>query len=303
MTISNNIKLIGIDLGGTKVNIGLVQGNKILQKKNVKLPTNSNSEREVINLIIDLIKELIYDNKISGIGVGVPSILDRENGIIHEVQNIPTWKEVHLADILTKEFEVPVFLDNDANCFTLGEFHFGKGSNCKNLVGLTLGTGMGAGIINNYHIMSDANGGAGEFGMIPYLDGIIENYCSGQFFKRFYNSNGEELLKLAEKGNKKALEAFEKFGTHLGNAIKLIMFAIDPEKIIIGGSVVKSSSFFNSSLKKSINDFSYKKTLDKFEIIFSNNPNIAILGATSLYYDRIDSLKDTTNYKINCYDK
>ena len=289
MTISNSIKLIGIDLGGTKVNIGLVQGDKILQKKNVKLPTNSENEWEVINLIIDLIKELTIENEISGIGVGVPSILDRENGIIHEVQNIPTWKEVHLADILTKEFGVPVFLDNDANCFALGEFHFGQGNNCKNLVGLTLGTGMGAGIMNNFHIMSDANGGAGEFGMIPYLDGTIENYCSGQFFKRFYNSNGEELLKLAEQGNKKALKAFEQFGTHLGNAVKLIMYAIDPQKIIIGGSVVNSSHFFDSSLKKSVNDFSYKKTLDKFEIIYSNTPNIAILGATSLYYDRTDS--------------
>lgn len=288
MTTSNKIKLIGIDLGGTKVNIGLVQGNKILEKKNVKLPLNSKNEWDVINLIIGLIKELVSNNKVSGIGIGVPSILDRERGIIHEVQNIPTWKEVPLAEILTQEFGIPVYLDNDANCFAIGEYHFGKGENCKNLVGLTLGTGMGTGIINNHHLMSGANGGAGEFGMIPYLDGVFEDYCSGQFFKRFFNSNGEELLQLAKLGNQKALEAFEQFGTHLGNAIKIIMYAIDPQKIIIGGSVVESSPYFDASLKKSIDEFSYKKTLSKFEIVYSNTPNIAILGATSLYYDRTE---------------
>ncbi|MBK5208232.1 MAG: ROK family protein [Flavobacteriaceae bacterium] len=287
MTTSNNIKLIGIDLGGTKVNIGLVQGNKILQKKYAKLPLNPKNEWEVINLIIDLIKEIKSNHKISGIGIGVPSILDREKGIIHEVQNIPTWKEVPLASILIKEFGIPVFLDNDANCFTLGEFHFGKAKNCKNLIGLTIGTGMGAGIINNYHLIGDANGGAGEFGMIPYLDGIFEDYCSGKFFNTFYNLSGEEILQLAKQGDKTALEAFEQLGKHLGNAIKTILYAIDPEKIIIGGSIVKSSAYFDASLKKSIQLFSYKETLKNFEFVYSTTPDIAILGATSLYYNRV----------------
>jgi glucokinase len=287
MTTSNNIKLIGIDLGGTKVNIGLVQGEKILQKKYAKLPLNQKNEWELINLIIDLIKEIVSNNKVSGIGIGVPSILDREKGIIHEVQNIPKWKEVPLADILIKEFGIPVFLDNDANCFALGEYQYGLGKKgCKNMVGVTIGTGMGAGIITNGHLMSDANGGAGEFGMIPYKDGVFEDYCSGKFFKQFYNFNGEEIMNLAEQGNEKALEAFEQFGKHLGNAIKTIMYSVDPQKIIIGGSVVKSAKYFDASLKQSIQEFSFKKTLEKFEIKYSSTPDIAILGAASLYYDR-----------------
>lgn len=286
METTNNTTLIGIDLGGTKVNVGLVKDGEIISSKKEKLPTNTNDKWDVINLIIELTEELIGKTKIDGIGIGVPSILDRENGIIHEVQNIPTWKEVHLAGILKKEFNVPVFIDNDANCFALGELYFGLGKNCKNLVGLTLGTGMGAGIITNYHLMSDANGGAGEFGMIQYLDGELEDYCSGKFFKRFYNSNGEELLQLANQGDIKALEAFDQFGTHLGNAIKTILCAVDPNKIIIGGSVVNSAKFFDTSLKKCLNSFAYKKTLNNIEILYSNTPNIAILGATSLYFDR-----------------
>ncbi len=296
MIISNEIKLIGVDLGGTKVNAGLVQGDRIIKRKYAKLPQNSKNEWDVINIIIDLIKDLISDNKVSGIGVGVPSILDKKKGIIHEVQNIPTWQEVPLGDILKKEFGLPIFLDNDANCFALGEYHFGLGKNCKNLVGLTLGTGMGSGIITNGRLITDANGGSGEFGMIPYKDGIIEDYCSGKFFKNFYGLNGEELVKLANQGDINALNIFEEFGEHLGHAIKIIMYALDPQTIIVGGSIVSSAPFFEKSLQKSIQKFAYKKVLENFEIKYSNTPNIAILGAISLYYDKTNILEQKLYY-------
>lgn len=287
MTTPKKINIIGIDLGGTKINAGLVKGDKIIDKSYKLIPQNAENEWNLINLIIDLIKDLLSRNEAAGIGVGVPSILNREKGIVYNVQNIPTWKEVHLADILTKEFGIPVFLDNDANCFALGEYQFGLGKNCKNMVGLTIGTGMGAGIITNGHLMSDANGGAGEFGMIQYKDSIFEDYCSGKFFKKQYHLTGEELKNLADQGNTKALEAFEKFGKHLGNAIKAIIYSVDPQKIIIGGSVVKSAKYFDKSLKQSIQEIEIEKMLENFEIIYSNTPDIAILGATSLYYDRL----------------
>jgi len=283
INLKNN-KVIGIDLGGTKVNVGLVENGEIIRSKKQLLPANSKDEWDVINLIIELTKEVIKDDVITGIGIGVPSILDRENGIIHEVQNIPTWKEVHLASILKKEFNVSVFMDNDANCFALGEYHFGKGKGCENLVGLTLGTGMGSGIITNNQLMGDANGGSGEFGMIPYLDGVIEDYCSGKFFKNVLKVNGEEIFKAAKNGDKEALIAYENFGEHLGNAIKTVLYAIDPEKIIVGGSIVASSQYFDAGLKKCLSTFVYKKTLESIEIIYSNNPNIAILGAAALTF-------------------
>ncbi|MGB5204611.1 ROK family protein [Eudoraea sp.] len=287
MTDSKPLKLIGVDLGGTKVNVGLVEGNRILSNKSLKIPQGTASEWDVINVIIDLIKEQLGKHKVEGIGIGVPSIVDREKGIIHEVQNIPSWKEVPLADILIKEFGIPVFIDNDANCFAYGEFKFGIGKAYKHLVGLTLGTGMGSGIITNRHLMGDANCGSGEFGMIPYKDGILEDYCSGKFFKNFYNSNGEELMILAREGNSMAIEAFKKFGEHLGNAVKTILYAVDPQVIIVGGSIVNSMDFFEPSLSRSIDDFAYKKVLENFEILYSKTSNIALLGAASLYYDRI----------------
>ena len=278
-------KIIGIDLGGTKVNVGLVQNNEIISSKKQKIPKNCEDEWEVINLIINLTKEVIQHHKIAGIGVGVPSILDRKKGIIHEVQNIPTWKEIHLGAILEKEFKVPVSIDNDANCFALGEYQFGAGKGCSNFVGLTIGTGMGSGIITNGRLMGDANGGSGEFGMIPYLDGVIEDYCSGNFFKNILKVDGEDMSELAANGNKEALKAYQEFGKHLGNAIKIILFAVDPEKIIIGGSIAQSSRYFDNGLKKSLSAFAYKKTLENIEITYSNTPDIAILGSAALIYN------------------
>ncbi len=278
-------KTIGIDLGGTKVNVGLVQNNEILSSKKQKLPKNCKDEWDVLNLIISLTKDVIGNHNIAGIGVGVPSILDRKNGIIHEVQNIPTWNEVHLGAILEKEFKVPVSIDNDANCFALGEYQFGEGKGCNNFVGLTLGTGMGSGIITNGKLMGDANGGSGEFGMIPYLDGIVENYSSGQFFKNILKVDGEEISKLAASGDADALRAYEQFGEHIGNAICIILYALDPEKIIVGGSIAQSSQYFDKGLKKSLSKFAYAKTLNNIEIIYSNTPNIAILGSAALAYN------------------
>jgi glucokinase len=280
-----NIKLIGIDLGGTKVNVGLVQGDQILDKKYAKIPGMSENEWDIINLIIELTKEIISNHDIEAIGIGVPSILDRKKGIIHEVKNIPSWKEVPLGDILKKEFRVPVFLDNDANCFALGEYHYGKGKGCGNIVGLTLGTGMGTGIITNNQLMGDANGGSGEFGLIPYKNGVIEDYCGGNYFKNILKSSGEKIFENALKGDKNALEAYHSFGNHLGNAIKIILYALDPEKIIIGGSIVQSAKFFDKGLKESLKGFDFKKTLENIEIIYSNTPDIALLGSAALYYN------------------
>ena len=281
----NNGRLISIDLGGTKVNVGLIEGAKIMRKTSAKIPSIHNDEWCVINLIIDLIKEVARDSIIEGIYIGVPSIVDKKLGIVHEVQNIPAWNEVHLVSILKNKFnQVPVLMDNDANCFTVGEYFFGLGKGCKSIVGITLGTGLGAGIISENHLINGTNGGAGEFGMIPYKDGIIEDYCSGKFFKK-HNLSGEILMQKATQGDQKALALFEKFGHHLGSAIKIIMYTVNPEKVIIGGAIAKSAIFFDKALKKSISNFAYKKVLNNFKVEYSTNSDIALLGATSLSYE------------------
>ncbi len=281
----NKGSILGVDLGGTKVAAGRIDNGILADVFYKFIPAKSNDAGDIINAVIKAV-EKVFNENVSGIGIGIPGLVDREKGIVSDVQNIPSWTEIHLKDILENHFDVPVFLDNDANCFALGEAKFGRGKGVDDFVGLTLGTGMGAGIIKNGSLMQDANCGSGEFGNIMYLDSIYEDYCSGKFFKNKYNINGEDLAKAADNKDPLAVLAFEEFGKHLGNAIKTIKFAVDPKKVIIGGSVSKSHKHYEVSMWKSLLDFPLPNAMKDFEVIFSNIKEIAILGAASLVLDK-----------------
>jgi glucokinase len=180
---------------------------------------------------------------------------------------------------------VPVYVNNDANCFAVGEKVFGKGKDYQNMVGLIIGTGLGAGLIINNKLYAGRNCGAGEFGMIPWKEGILEDYCSGQFFKTTCNSPGEQLFHEALQGNIRAKEVFAEFGRNLGNAIGIILLTIDPEIVILGGSVSKSFAFFRDAMWDSLSSFPYPRTLRQLRIEVSEVDNVAILGAAALLYD------------------
>lgn len=278
------MKAIGVDLGGTNVRCGLVENEKIINLL-AKSINSSGTETEVLNDIFLLLDDLVSDD-IEGIGVGVPSVVDVVNGIVYDVYNIPSWKSVPIKSILENRYNKPVYVNNDANCFALGEKYFGKAKNYNNIVGLIIGTGLGAGIIINGKLYNGTNCGAGEFGMIPYKDDILEHYCSGYFFKKKYDITGEELYKLALNNDEFALNVFNEYGKNLGEAIKIILYAIDPEIIVIGGSVSKSFNFFKNALIENISDFGYPKSLEKLKIEVSDVANVAILGAVGLLMDK-----------------
>lgn len=285
MVLTDNEALIGVDLGGTKVAAGRIDENRLTKIERELIPAHSENSDDILDAITRIIDRM-FDDRIAGIGIGIPGLVDRQSGMVNDVQNIPSWKEVPLKTILEERFQVPVYTDNDANCFALGELHFGKGRGTDDFVGLTIGTGMGSGIIKNGMLLSDAHGGSGEFGNISYLSSIYEDYCSGKFFVKNYNLKGEQLLEGARNGDPYALRAFEEFGNHLGNAIKTIMLSVDPQKVIIGGSVAQAHEFFKNSMWKSILKFPFPSALHNFEVIFSEEKNIAVLGAASLYLDK-----------------
>jgi len=226
------------------------------------------------------------DDDIAGIGVGIPSVLDRKNGVIYDVQNIPSWKEVRLKEILEKKFNKKVFINNDANCFAIGERVFGKGQKYENFVGLAIGTGIGGGIINNGSLLKDVNCGSGEFGEMKYLDARYEDYCSSLFFQNKHQVDGFDLFNMAMSGDLKALKIFKTFGMHLGNMLKTVLFAFDPEAIIIGGSIAGSHIFFEEEMWNEIRNFTYPKTIERLVVEYSDLGNNAqILGAAALYID------------------
>jgi len=271
---------LGIDLGGTNFNTGRVKDGIIISES-LNAVNRSLTETELFQTLFKTIDTVITKNVIS-IGVGVPGILDPVSGVIYDIQNLPMWKEVRLKSILEQRYNLPVFLNNDANCFAKGEKVYGCGKPYSNFVGLSIGTGLGMGIIVNNKLYSGELCGAGEIGMVTYKDSILEAYASSLFFIKKYNKNAKELSDLASQGDPKALYAFTEFGVHLGNAINNILYMYAPEAIVIGGSISKSYSLFKKSMENTIKSFAYPKQIELLKIEVSTLSGIAILGAVAL---------------------
>jgi len=277
----NTKEVIGIDLGGTSIKLGRINDGKISATAAQPTPKTTNAE-EVTQCIIDTIKQVIQPTT-EAIGIGIPSVVDIEKGIVYDVMNIPAWKEVPIKDILEEEFKVPVYVNNDANCFAIGEKIFGKGIDYQNFVGLTLGTGLGAGIIQKGKLLEDANCGSGEFCIVPYLESDYEHYCSGMFFQML-KEDGQDVYQRAEKGEERALEIFHELGFHMANLVKLVVSTIDPQMIVLGGSVAQSFSFFQEAMVKELKNYEYANSIKKLKIEVSDTENSAILGAAALCY-------------------
>ena len=272
--------LIGVDLGGTNIRAGLVDDGMITTV-NQALITDKNSAQATIDQLFSTIAPLMNPN-VKGIGMGVPSVVDIEKGIVYDVVNIPSWKKVKLKQILETEFKIPVSINNDVNCFALGEHKYGQAKSFSSFVALALGTGLGAGIIVNNALYAGNNCGAGEIGYLPYLDKDFEFYSSSSFFESIFSTNAFEAHEAAMKGDSQALDIWTEYGHHLGNVIKAVLYTYDPEAVILGGSISKAFDFFKVSMKDAMSDFIYPETIKKIKILRSTTENIAILGAAAL---------------------
>ena len=276
-------KVIGIDLGATNIRGAVVEEEGLVNILSRKIHIKG-TEDEVLEDVFWLIDNLIEPG-IKAIGIGVPSVVDVKEGIVYDVIHIPSWKEVHLKKILEAKYQLPVFVNNDANCFALGEYYFGKGKGAVNMIGLTIGTGLGAGIIINHHLYTGKNCGAGEFGMVDYLDHNYEYYASGSFFQNIHQLGGEETYELAKNGVDFALSRYTELGKHLGNAIKMILYTYDVDMIILGGSVASAYSLFEKGMWERIHTFEFPKSIEGLKIQTSTLENSGILGAAALYQD------------------
>jgi len=270
---------LAIDLGGTNIRIGQVANGKIISKKSVAC-LSSGTEKQVLSQLFSLI-EGEYNKDVSGIGIGVPSVVDHVKGIVYNVANILSWKEVPLKDILQEKFSVPVFVNNDSNCFALGEKLYGEGKNYANLVGVTLGTGLGAGVIIDNHLYCGNNTGAGEIGSLPYLDLDFEHYCSSSFF-HYYNTKGKDVYIEALNKNQNAMKIWDEYGKHLGELVKAILYTYDPSAIIFGGSISNAFPFFINSLRNIVKDFPYVNSLNNLHLLKTKDTDISLLGASAL---------------------
>lgn len=270
---------IGIDIDGTKVRLGVVDGGHIYRE--IEAPTKSDrSQDEIVDHLKELISQ-IFNSNIRGIGIGVSGIVKSDRGIIKSTKNIPSWKDVPLKDILEKEFNVPVFINNDCNCFAFGERYYGEGTLYRDIVCLILSIGVGAGIIVNNELYKGNNSVAGEIGSLSYLDSDYEGYCGQKFFVR-NNTTVEKAYELALQGDVKMLALWGELGSHIGDLIKAVLFTYDPQAVILGGDIIVGYDLFAEKMYESLSRFPYNDAVEKINILLSKKENINLLGAAAL---------------------
>lgn len=275
-----NRVVLGVDVGGTKIKAGRVLGKEVVQSRLSKVNRGDAADTTLSKLFHAI--DAVLTDEVEAIGIGVPAVVDPDSGVVYDVQNIPSWEEVPLKALVQKQFDLPVHLNNDANCFALGEHHFGKARQYKNCVALSLGTGLGMGIIIENKLYNGVLCGAGEVGMLPYKDGILEQYAGSFFFETAYGATAKDLYQKALDNNATALTAFGEYGAHLGEAVKAILYLFAPESIILGGSISKAYPFFKETLQGALDSFAYQKQLKNFKLETSDLMDSPILGAAAL---------------------
>jgi len=275
--------IIGVDLGGTKVRVGVVAGGTVARA--VSRPISAHAaEQVVLDEIMAAIAEL-FDGQVVGIGCGVPSVIDLETGTVFEVENIPSWKRVPVKAVLEGRFGVPTVVNNDANAFAVGEHVFGKGRAFRDMVGMTLGTGLGTGVIIDGRLHSGRNCCAGEIGAMPHKGLTVEDYCAGRFFLREGGMAGDVAFERARAGDAAAIALFERFGRELAAAVMIACYAYDPQAVIFGGSISAAFDVFEASMREELAAFAYPHVIERLVIESSELADAAVLGAAALYVD------------------
>lgn len=254
---------IGIDIGGTKISVTL--GNPkgtILVRKKILTRIHAESKaclQEVIQAVQSIFREFkLAPKNILGIGIGAPGAVSSRTGILPRSPNLAGWEGIPIVRILKKKFKLPVYIANDANAAALGELVFGAGKKMKDLIYITVSTGIGGGLILNGQLYEGAGSVAGEIGHMSVVPeghpckcgrrGCLEVYASGTAIARFYNETQKEKVAGAKEvglaaalGDSVAVQSYQKAAYYLGIGLANLMNILNPEVIVIGGGVLKSS--------------------------------------------------------------
>lgn len=269
------MNLLGFDIGGTKCAVIYGQGDadnvEIIEK--IKMPTDlSITPEEMIQRLIDAAKKFPKPDY-TGVSCGGP--LSSETGVIMGPPNLPGWDDVHIVEILEKEYGVPSGLQNDANACALAEWRYGAGRGTKNMAFLTFGTGLGAGLILDGRLYAGTNDNAGECGHIRLADegpvgfgkaGSFEGFCSGGGIAQIGKALGEKnpqcafygdytakaIGDAAEAGDETALEVYKISGEMLGRGLSILIDLLNPQKIVIGSIFERSRDLLWPHCKKYI---------------------------------------------------
>lgn len=309
---------IGIDVGGTNVKIALVDSDGKIGYSNT-IPTRAEMGYEyTINNMKQAIRDLMTETKLSakdieGIGFGLPGQVDFKSGIVRLITNIPGWVEIPLAKMIEDEFHIPTRIDNDVRCAALGELNFGAGKGCENLICITVGTGIGSGLIINGRLVRGASNAAGEIGHIklqmhdgpicgcgdtgcleafasgPSIVAMAEEYIMGGKSTKYREmANGNDITpfivaEAAKAGDAVAKRIFTRMGEYIGIGMASVVNLLNPEKIIIGGGVADAGDILLNPLKETIKKRAMKIAGETVQVVPAQLGNTAgVIGASLL---------------------
>jgi len=267
--------IISIDLGGTNTRIALIDYALRIKDKISFSTKDFFSKRNrliseiVVRVFTLLEKNYIRKRQILGVGIGVPGPVDFLRGKVYYLPNIPHWQNTAIRDILEEKLHFKVFVDNDVNLMTLAEFKLGAAKNTRNAVCLTLGTGVGGGLILEGELFRGASFCAGEIGHIPLSisgpkcncggRGCLERYVGNRYILsearkklKMENINLVKLSELSENGNRVALKIYNDFAEKIGIALTGVVNLINPEIIVIGGGLSFAGDFIFKKVKETI---------------------------------------------------
>jgi glucokinase len=301
--------IIGIDLGGTNLKIALLD-LKFSIKHRESLNTRKFSDRaELIAAIVSAVSRIINNfalnkNDILGVGLGLPGPVDHDKGIVHFFPNIPGWKEVCLRDLLQKRLGMKVSIDNDAKLMALAEYRKGKARRFKNVLCITLGTGVGGSIILNGKLYRGTNNAAGEIGHLPINECGPDCNCGGRACLEAYIGNNrikeagrrmfrreispEELSELAKSGNAAAKKIWDDVGSRLGLALAGMVNVLNLDAVIIGGGIANAGKFLFDKVNKTIHERSMTVQARQVEVFKAELGNEAgMIGAAMLVRENL----------------
>lgn len=301
-----HIYTIGIDIGGTNIKIGVLdRSGVVIARNHFATKPFASSKVKLIDAIASHVRTImehagIKRNQVNGIGIGLPGPIDHKGGIVRFLPNIPGWKNVPLKSLLEKRLNIPVYIDNDVKLITLAEWKKGAGKGYTDLVCLTLGTGVGSGLVLGDQLYRGVHNAAGELGHLPINEegpkcncggyGCLESYIGNQrLFARastIMNTPGmttQTMFALANKNNKKALKFWEETATHLGNGLTAIVNLLNPQIIIIGGGVSNNHRYLFKTAQAVIDSRAMLTHRKKVKIVRAKlGDDAGIIGAQVL---------------------
>ncbi len=287
---------IGIDVGGTNIKFGLVKfPGMIIARTRLSTKKYIRSRQALIRAIIGKIKELhqskgLKRENIQGIGFGLPGLINPIKGIVNFLPNIPGWCNVPLKRIVQQKTGIKTFLDNDANLIALAEWKLGAGRGYKNLLCITLGTGVGGGLILDSHLYRGEGFVAGEVGHIPYKNSVLEKYVGNtsllkkarKIFRKSHITL-EEIFALANKRNARAKRLWQEMGIDLGIVLAGVINLINPPLIVVGGGVSNNFKFIAPTLRRTLKCYAMEVQSRMVKVVRATlGDDSGILGASLL---------------------